>query len=72
MLILLVGALVAGGEISRATARMELVRAGMCMANHDPRNLWTLEAIMAKVERALADGAAHPRTAPETREAAHG
>ena len=53
-------------------ARMELVRAGMCMANHDPRNLWTLEAIVAKVERALADGAAHPRTAPEPREAVHG
>lgn len=67
-----IGALVAGGEISRATACMELVRAGMCMTNHDPRNLWTLEAITAKVERALADGAAHPRTAPEPREAAHG
>lgn len=67
-----IGALVAGGEVSRATARMELVRAGMCMANYDPRNLWTLEAITAKVERALADGAAHPRTAPEPREAAHG
>lgn len=67
-----IGALVAGGEISRATARTELVRAGMCMANHDPRNLWTLEAVAAKVERALADGAAHPRTAPEMGEAAHG
>ncbi len=67
-----IGALVAGGEISRTAARTELVRAGMCMANHDPRNLWTLEAITAKVERALADGAAHPRTAPEMGVAAHG
>lgn len=67
-----IGALVAGGEISSAAARMELVRAGICMANHDTRNLWTLEAITAKVERALADGAAHPRTAPEPREAANG
>ena len=67
-----IGALVAGGEISRATARTELARAGMCMANHDPHNLWTLQAIMAKVDRALADGAAQPRTAPEPREAVHG
>ena len=60
-----IGALVAGKELSLSLARVELVRAGMCMPNHDPRRLWTLPAIAAKVDRALADGATHPRSAPE-------
>ena len=67
-----IGALVAGHEISGAKALTELVRAGMCMANHDPHNLWTLEAITTKVKRALADGAAHPRVAPEMTVTSHG
>ena len=60
-----IGALVAGKEISLPFARVELVRAGMCMPNHDPRRLWTLPTIAAKVDRALADGATQPRSAPE-------
>jgi len=67
-----IGALVAGGELSKAFARRELIRAGMCMPNHDARNVWTLDAITAKVDRALADGAACPRAAPEMTEARHG
>lgn len=59
------GGLVAGKELSREFARRELVRAGMCMPNHSAREIWTLELITAKVERALADGAASPRSAPE-------
>lgn len=66
------GALVAGNELTRAFARRELVRAGMCMANHDSGNLWTLEAITAKVDRALADGWAFPRSAPEKQGVRHG
>jgi putative DNA primase/helicase len=58
-----IGALVAGNELSESTARLNLIRAGMCMANYDGGNLWTLEAITAKVDRALADGAARPRSA---------
>ena len=66
------GALVAGKELSRDFARRELVRAGMCMANHDAGNLWTLDAITVKVDRALADGAACPRSAPESQGVRHG
>lgn len=59
-----IGALVAGGELTLATARVNLVCAGMCMANYDPRNLWTLDNVVSKVDRALADGANTPRSAP--------
>lgn len=69
-----IGALVAGKELTLPLARVELVRAGMCMPNHDPRNLWTLDGVVAKVDRALADGADRPRSAParEPMEAGHG
>ncbi len=67
-----VGALVAGKELARDFARRELVRAGLCMANHDAGNLWTLNAITAKVDRALEDGAACPRSAPEMQGVRHG
>lgn len=67
-----IGALVAGKEVSLPFARVELVRAGMGMPNHDPSRLWTLPAIAAKVDRALADGAMHPRSAPEPMGAHHG
>lgn len=60
-----IGALVAGGELCFETARTELVRAGMSMPNHDHRHIWTLDAVVAKVDRAMADGAAHPRSAPQ-------
>ena len=66
------GALVAGNELARGFARRELVRAGMCMANYDVGNLWTLDAITAKVDRALADGEASPRSAPEIQGVRHG
>ena len=66
-----IGALVAGGELTRSIARVELIRAGMCMPNHDVGSLWTLEAITAKVDRALTDGACRPRCAPEPTVARH-
>lgn len=67
-----IGALVAGGELSRSTARVELIRAGMGMPNHDGGNLWTLDAITTKVDRALTDGSSRPRCAPEPMVARHG
>lgn len=67
-----IGALVAGGELSLSSARVELIRAGMCMSNFNGGSLWTLEAIIAKVDRALADGSSRPRCAPEPMEAGHG
>ena len=66
------GALVAGKELSRDFARRELVRAGMCMPNHSVGQIWTLDLIAAKVDRALADGAACPRSAPERKGASRG
>jgi hypothetical protein len=67
-----IGALVAGGELSRSTARVELIRAGMCMPNFNAGDMWTLEAITAKVDRALTDGSSRPRYAPEPMVARHG
>lgn len=58
------GALVAGGELSLPTAKAGLTRAGLAMPSYDGRNAWTTDAITAKVERGLNDGAASPRSAP--------
>jgi hypothetical protein len=58
-----IGALVSGGELAHATARRELISAGLAMASFDPGNEWTHEAVAAKVDRALLDGAANPRSA---------
>ena len=59
-----VGALVAGGELDIGTARTKLISAGLAMASHDPRNPWTPDAVVGKIERALSDGGRKPRTAP--------
>lgn len=58
-----IGALVAGGELDRATARRELLAAGLALSSFDPGNPWTPESIAAKVDRALSHGAARPRSA---------
>lgn len=60
-----IGGLVAGGALSAATARAALVAAGSAMPSHNPRDVWTPQAVLRKVERGLADGAAHPRGVPE-------
>lgn len=60
-----IGALVGGGELTLATARRELVSAGLAMASFDPGNEWTTEKITAKVERGLRDGAVNPRSAQQ-------
>jgi len=59
-----IGALVAGGELARDHARNQLISAGLAMPSYDGRNPWTLDEIMAKVDRGLSDGALHPRSAP--------
>lgn len=60
-----IGGLVAGGELSMATAKGRLLVAGRAMPHYNPTDPWTTEAITAKVERGLADGTAKPRRAPE-------
>jgi hypothetical protein len=55
-----VGTLVGGGEISETVARAALVDAGMAIARD-----WTLTDVAQKVERALTQGQAQPRSAPE-------
>jgi hypothetical protein len=60
-----IGALVAGGELSMATAKGRLLSAGIAMPSYNPRDQWTTDAVVAKVERGLSDGAASPRKAPE-------
>lgn len=60
-----IGGFVAGGELSMVTAKGRLLSAGLAMPSYNPRDPWTTETIIAKVERGLADGAANPRRAPE-------
>jgi hypothetical protein len=60
-----IGAICAGGGLSLATARLRLIQAGLGMASHNPRDPWTPQAIVAKIERGLKDGAANPRTPAE-------
>lgn len=59
-----IGALVGGGELTRDTARNQLVAAGIAMHSYDGSNPWTVDEIMAKVDRGLDDGARNPRSAP--------
>ncbi len=63
-----IGALVAGGELSPSTAKGRLIAAGLSMPSYNSRDRWTAEAIVAKVERGMADGAARPRSAPNRSE----
>lgn len=60
-----IGGFVASGALSMATAKGRLLSAGLSMPSYNPRDPWTADAIIAKVERGLADGAARPRKAPE-------
>ncbi|MCD1591233.1 MAG: bifunctional DNA primase/polymerase [Qipengyuania citrea] len=60
-----IGALVAGGEIDRSSAREALIEAGEAMTSFDPRQPWTPDSICAKVDRGLSDGVNNPRSAPE-------
>ncbi|BEU99976.1 bifunctional DNA primase/polymerase [Novosphingobium olei] len=60
-----VGQLVAGGELSASTARGRLLAAGLGMPSYNPRDPWTTDAVVSKVERGLVDGAGTPRRAPE-------
>lgn len=59
-----IGNLVAGGELTRETARNQLVAAALAMPSYNDRNPWTLDIITAKVDRGLDDGACNPRSAP--------
>lgn len=55
-----IGALVAGGELDRGSARRELLAAGLAIhRGHE----WRSDDIAAKIDRALSHGAARPRSA---------
>jgi hypothetical protein len=58
------GALVAGQELARAVAVSSLVGAGLQMAAAAGERSWSTDEVRRKVERAVADGMAAPRTAP--------
>lgn len=58
-----IGALVAGGELDRATARRDLLAAGLAMPSFDPDHEWKPDAVASKVDRALSHGASRPRAA---------
>jgi hypothetical protein len=60
-----IGGLCAGGALSIDTARSRLISAGLSMPSYNARDQWTSAAIVAKIERALSDGAATPRSAPD-------
>jgi hypothetical protein len=60
-----VGGLVAGGALTAATAKRELIAAGMAMASYNSADKWTLEAVSAKVERGMVAGAGRPKAPAE-------
>lgn len=60
-----VGALVAGGELEADAAKARLIAAGVAMPSYNPRDPWTPDAVRAKVERGMSDGARQPRKAPD-------
>jgi hypothetical protein len=62
-----IGALIAGGELDRATARRELLAAALAMPSFDPAHPWTPEGVTRKLDRALSDGAGQPRSANRER-----
>jgi len=67
-----IGALVGGAELTLETARRELISAGLQMSSFNAHNPWTVETITYKVDRALRDGAATPRSAPKGRTSPEG
>lgn len=59
-----IGGLVAGGELQESVAVADLVSAGLNMSSEPNREPWRDTDIRSKVQRALADGKATPRSAP--------
>lgn len=59
-----IGGLVAGSALDHQFAASRLVSAGMMMPSHNERDPWTAQKVAAKVESAMRDGMANPRTAP--------
>lgn len=60
-----IGHYVGGRCLDRDTARNRLLSAALAMPSHDPRNPWTVEGLSDKIDRALRDGMAEPKTPPE-------
>lgn len=56
-----IGALVAGGSLTKRTASEHLISAGMQMQSFNAADPWTHEAVRAKVERGLSAGMGKPR-----------
>jgi hypothetical protein len=61
-----IGAIVAGKNLTVETAKAKLIAAGLSMPSYNSRDAWTVEGIVAKIERGLNDGARNPRV-PEQR-----
>jgi len=59
------GHYVAGGCLDHQTARNRLLSAALAMPSYNPRDPWTAESLSAKIDRALRDGMAEPKTPPE-------
>ncbi len=60
-----IGHYVGGRCLDHQTARNRLLSAALAMPSHDPRNPWTVESLSDKIDRALRDGMAEPKTPPE-------
>ncbi|WP_051697510.1 bifunctional DNA primase/polymerase [Erythrobacter litoralis] len=60
-----VGHYVGGRCLDHQTARNRLLSAALAMPSHDPRDPWTVEGLSEKIDRALRDGMAEPKTPPE-------
>jgi hypothetical protein len=60
-----VGHYVGSGALAFENARNRLLSAALAMPSYDPRNPWTADTLSAKIDRALRDGMAEPKTVPE-------
>lgn len=60
-----IGHYVGGGCLDHQCARNRLLSAALAMPSHDPHNPWTAETLSEKIDRALRDGMAEPKTPPE-------
>ena len=60
-----IGGLIAGGEIREYTAKLALYAAAESMPSQQGREPWNVNKLHAKIDKAMRDGSATPRSAPE-------
>lgn len=60
-----IGHYVGGGCLSHQVAAQALLRAALAMPSYDSRNTWKRDVLVRKIERAISDGMAAPKSVPD-------